>query len=447
MMQDQQDLKPPQSTTTSLGEIESYSEEHADNLSLEELDNDAELSDVGHQQNLEQLYEQDISDKENMYPPNYQNDIEECDDELAFEEREHFEEFDISEKDFIEETEDHTPEEEAKQDTIVQSPNSPYNEPAKPYNSLLLVQEFHTGLTSGDDSGESEDEEDEEEEEDNEEEQEQEQEQGQGQEQEQLPDEKPIHTLSKAMEPQQHVHVPSRPMDLDFIALKTFRPDATKEENIERNKNLRKYGLLFTRDEYRYYIENPIVNPPEDEEYYQEVQDILASIAEKEKKWEASLGDKRKQNQVQEPAPKRKRSESPVMGSPSEDFTEIVPDSKISEPSIKSKPLLTSEAESSPSQTIKKSEPTPPLSATSKPNSKPNPQSAVLDTVLTNLLRDSQSAQKSKTGEPSDLEAAAMAAGLDWNINDTTKSGPQSKLSKQEHIEFLRYNDILKSVS
>ncbi|KAG2203057.1 hypothetical protein INT46_001564 [Mucor plumbeus] len=443
-MQDQQDLKPHQLTTTSLKEVVSNSEEHADNLLLEELGKDAKLPDVGHQQNLEQLYEQDVSDKENMYLPNYQNEIEEYDGELTIEKRELSEKLDVSEKDFIEKTEDHIPEKKAKQNTIIQSPNPLYSVSAKPYNSLLLVQEFHTGLTSGDDSGESEDEEDEEEENDDEKKNDEKKDE---EEEEKALEEQSLHSPSKAMQPQKHVHVPSRPMDLDFIALKTFRPDASKEENIERNKNLRKYGLFFTRDECRYYIENPIVNPPEDEEYYQEVQNILASIAEKEKKWEASLGDKRKQNLVQESAAKRKRSESPVMGSPSEDFTEIIPDSKNSEPSIKSKPLLNLRAEPFPSQTIEKPAPTPPLSVTSKPNVKPGPQLAVLDTVLTNLLRDSQSAQKSKSGEPSDLEAAAMAAGLDWDTNDTTKSGPQSKLSKQEHMEFLRYNSILKNVS
>lgn len=401
----------------------------------------------------------DINEKEKNYSADHNEEIGDEDvDENNSEDHQPVVEMEGSE----EEIEKHT-REESRQIAIAQTAELSKEKSAKAYNSLLLVQEFHTGLTSGDDSGESETEDD----------------QGgeiveklegsdhDAEEEEEDECEASITTSSEAVNAHQSLPLLSshpRPVDPEFVALKAFRPDYTNEEAIARNKSLSEFGLLFTRDEYKYYNGNAIMNTQADENaaYYDEVQEILTMIAEKERKWEATPVDQRKRkpkNPALDPEAKRVKLESPTaetLLSPLQPYL----NSEMPDPSVVmfdfNEASPAAEYDSSPSQSSITAEGTPPppivpISAgSSKPKPKPNPQLAVLDTVLSNILRDSQQTQqKAKTNELSDLEAAAMAAGLDLNPNAGKagdKSGPRSKLSKQEHAEFLKWNGFLKKV-
>lgn len=413
-MQDQQHLEH-QSSATPLNENGSSSNECVDHA----MEGDPVTRIDQHRNVKEEESDQyNSNDKENIYPED-QEDINEnsSEDQQSGVEVEDGIETHVSE--------------EARQDAITQTPELSKEKSAKARNSLLLVQEFHTGLTSGDDSGESEMEVDEARE-----------------------------TIEKTEDECEQSS--AGPADPAFVTLKAFKPDHTYKEAIERNKNLSKYGLLFTRDEHEYYMGNTIVNPPtnkEDAAYHDEVEEILAMIAEKEKKWDATPMDQRKRkprNSALEPEAKRAKSGSPsaeVLASPLQPYFDLVipdPGSVILD-SKEASP--TTEYNSSPSQSSMAAEDTPPPpapAAVSKPKAKPNPPLAVLDTVLSSILRDSQQAQqKAKANELSDLEAAALAAGLDLNPNGgaaNDKCGPQSKLSKQEHKDFLRYNETLKKV-
>ncbi|KAI9473591.1 MAG: hypothetical protein EXX96DRAFT_541278 [Benjaminiella poitrasii] len=51
--------------------------------------------------------------------------------------------------------------------------------------------------------------------------------------------------------------VVSRPIDINYVELKSYRDDSTSEENIERNKHLAKYGLFFTRDKHEHWFGGP----------------------------------------------------------------------------------------------------------------------------------------------------------------------------------------------
>ncbi|KAL7319514.1 hypothetical protein PS15m_002644 [Mucor circinelloides] len=451
-MQDQQHLGP-QSVITPLGGDESSNNEYVSQI----MENNP-VTDIDQHHNVKEgeaaLY--DINEKEKNYSADLNKEIgDEEVDENNSEDHQPVVEMEGLE----EEIEKHT-REEARQIVIAQTAELSKEKSAKAYNSLLLVQEFHTGLTSGDDSGESETEED----------------QG-GEIVEKLEDgdhdakeeedecEASTTTLSEAVNAHQSPPLlPShpRPVDPEFVALKAFKPDYTNEEAIARNKSLSEFGLLFTRDEYKYYNGNAIMNTQADENaaYYDEVQEILTMIAEKERKWEATPVDQRKRKPKKpalDPEAKRVKLESPTaetLLSPLQPYlnSEMSDPSTVMFDSNEASPVA--EYDSSPSQSSMTAEGTPPpptvpISAgSSKPKPKPNPQLAILDTVLSNILRDSQQAQqKAKTNELSDLEAAAMAAGLDLNPNAGKagdKSGPRSKLSKQEHAEFLKCNEFLK---
>ncbi|KAL9542477.1 hypothetical protein MBANPS3_008593 [Mucor bainieri] len=433
-MEDQHHLEV-QHSTSPLNESGSNSNECIDRA----MGNDQITSIDEHDNvNEKELDQYDINDKENIYPVDQKEEVngEEQEEihENTFEDHHSAVEMDALE----EEVEKHT-REEAQQDVIAQTAEPPKGRPAKAYNSLLLVQEFHTGLTSGDDSGESEIEEDEAKE---------------------MTDKAAAGDLDSEEaegENEHSVSSPSRPVNPAIFALKTFRPDLTCDEATKHNKHLSEYGLFFTKDEYMYYMDNAIVNPPtskEDAEYYDEVQQVLALVAKRERKWEATPLDQRKRkpmNSTLEPEAKKAKSDSssveaqPYSDSAISEPASVIFDSKEASP--------TAEYDSSPSQSSLVAEdiyppPTAPTPVNSKPKPKPNPQLAVLDTVLGNILRDSQQAQqKAKANELSDLEAAALAAGLDLNPNGGAadeKYEPRSKLSKQEHAQFLRYNEILK---
>ncbi|KAL0139087.1 hypothetical protein V8B55DRAFT_1520595 [Mucor lusitanicus] len=437
-MQDQQHLEP-QPSTTHLNEDGSNSSECVDQA----MESDPVTSIDQHCAVKEDASDQyDIDDKENMYPVDQK---EEANDEEEINETNSEDQHSASEMDVLEEEVDKHTMEETRQDTLAQVAELQGNKPAKARNSLLLVQEFHTGLTSGDDSGESE-----------------------------MEDDDEVQEIAEKAEDVGDIEGKEtgplasstfRPVDPAFIALTTFRPDFTHEEAIERNKNLSANGLLFTRDEYKYYMDNTVVNPAiskEDAEYFDEVHGILAMIAEKKRKWDATPVDQRgrkPRNSSLEPEAKRARSGSPsdgVLSSPLQPYV----DSDILEPgsaifdSKEASPAAEDDTPPSQSSLVAEGTPPPPTTpisaANSKPKNKPNPQLAVLDTVLSNIFRDSQQPQhKAKANELSDLEAAALAAGLDLNPDNgggtaDDKSGPRSKLSKQEHVEFLKFNAMLK---
>ncbi|GAN05948.1 hypothetical protein MAM1_0106c05424 [Mucor ambiguus] len=436
-MQDQQHLEP-QSNTAHLNKNGSHSNECVDPA----MESDPVTSiDEHHNVKEEESEQYNINDKENIYPVDQEEEIngeEEVNDNSS--EYHHS----AVEIEVLEKEDEKDNREEVRQNTIAQTGEFPKGKPAKVCNSLLLVQEFHTGLTSGDDSGESEVED----------------------ETQEIIDKADVSDFDdKEAESEygQLVSSPSKPVDPAFFALKIFRPDFTCEEATERNKNLAEYGLMFTKDEYRYYMENTMVNPPtnkEDADYYDEVQKTLAMIAQKESKWEATPIDQRKRkprNSTLKPEAKRAKSDSPsvnVLASPLQTYLDstipgpasVIFDSKEVSPAA--------EYDSSPSESSLVAEETPPppiapvSTALSKSKTRPSPQLAVLDAVLSNILRDSQQVQqKAKAKELSDLEAAALAAGLDLSPNGGAADdnyGPRSKLSKQEHVEFLKYNEILK---
>ncbi|KAI8640034.1 hypothetical protein BD408DRAFT_248224 [Parasitella parasitica] len=458
-MQDQNDLEPVTSTTV-LGESDQYS-----------LSERLDVNVVDQRYSTESLIQEDIDNKENMSPFNYEHGVNENLDQVIFGQSgflgqaNRSEEGAELEEDFIEDAEVRTTPVEAIENTTMQPSKYQQIEPAKPYNSLLLVQEFHTGLTSCDDSGESGEEGDDCKEEGEESDDDDDDEDDNNDsddcsdidddigEEEEYEDrhKQSIRTPSEAMQPILQSPPLSRTIDYEFIALKAFRPDPTPEEIVERRKNLEKYGLMFSRDEYTYYMENRIVNPPEDEEYYKEVQDVVASITEKERNWRIDADSKRKQGEELNVVAKRKRSVSPAAPNPPVEPDFGTMDHNTVELVGLELSSVTDAISSLNSVNVETSAPhltnvlAPAVST--KPLKKPNPPSAVLDAVLTNILRESQSAQKLKIGESSDLEAAAMAAGLILNDTDgtTTKRGPQSRLSKQEHAEFLKCNEMLKN--
>ncbi|KAK4516179.1 Fructose-2,6-bisphosphatase [Mucor velutinosus] len=437
-MQGQQHLEP-QPSVTPLNGNEINSNECVD----QSVEGDP-VTGIDQQHNVkeEEFNQYNINDKENIHPNNQDEDIS-AEEEIN--ENDSGGQQSAVEMEVLEEEIEKHITKEARQDAMAQTAELPKEKSAKANKSLLLVQEFHTGLTSGDDSGESEIEED------------------QTREMSEKVDVGNLDGKETEDKRRQSVYSPPRPVKPTFVALKALRPDNTAEGAIARNRNLSECGLLFTRDEYRYYMDSSIVNIPankEDAEYYEEVQGILAMIADRERKWEAMPMDQRKRktrNSSLEPEAKRAKSDSPhveVLTYTLQPYSDsVIPepasvifDSKETSPAAK--------YDSSPSQSSMTAEDTPPppiapiATANSKPKTKPNPQLAVLDSVLSNILRDSQQAQqKAKANEVSDLEAAALAAGLDLNPNGDAaddKCGPRSKLSKQEHAEFLKYNEMLK---
>lgn len=180
--------------------------------------------------------------------------------------------------------------------------------------------------------------------------------------------------------------------------MESFTLNASNQDLSKRTETLLKTGTFFTREGYEAYTSYKL---------HPDSRDLLEVILETEERL------------------KSKRSETKR---PMEEVVELssVKPSPV-QPSVEPLTVVKQDPLETPSPTPKKRKVAAPT---------------VLDTVLTDMMRYNKS--QSIKQEPSDLEIAAMAAGLQFPHQPTTN---QSRFTKEKHEKFLGISDEIKSGS
>ncbi|KAI9245736.1 hypothetical protein EDC94DRAFT_411162 [Helicostylum pulchrum] len=216
------------------------------------------------------------------------------------------------------------------------------------------------------------------------------------------------------------------PIDQPYCNSRRLSLDMTEEDLIKRNEKLFETDTFFTREAYEAYtMYPPVVVDAEvehiirlaEQRHNKRPSDQLIDEEQRLQKVEYTEEDAEQPYEHAESICELRRQ--PELISPAE----IVP--KI-EPIDEAVPPLVAET-----KTRKKQKTAGPTGPT------------VLDTVLTDMLRYNRS--QVTVSEPSDLEIAAMAAGLDTSNQPSVTTC--SKFTKEDHVRFLRISEALKTGS